>query len=323
MAYYSIQNPLGCILYFVYSYNLMDFSKRREHILKWLSFQSSSFDHVELNEIYDSYSEQLNLEIQLLDKLFKSIGWTTIYVKPLLEEKISVAFKSNLIKDTGEKIILTDIGKYLFNKNEYNEYVNSIHYKANFWKFNNVKITDNNNIGSGFFISSNTIVTCKHVYEAFSKDFYVEDENGRSYTISKAIPHPNKNIDIVKLITNEPFDYFLYSIEKDIILTEKVVVFGYPPIPLSSKPFLIANLGEISSIVDNYLDDTECIILSCILRPGNSGGPIINEYGKLIGISTQNRSQQINLTLNDMNDLDLNKGLGYATGLNAKYINDF
>lgn len=324
MTYYSIQNPLGSILYFVYSYNLSDTEERRKNILNWLSNQSPTFNIGKRNDIYDKFSEQLNLDIELLDEVFKSLGWMTFYIKPLLEEKIVIAFKSSLIQEIDGKVVLTEIGKHLFNKNEYNNYVNSIHYKANFWKLNNLKITDDINIGSGFFITPNTIVTCKHVYQELIRDkTYIEDENGKKYTVAQVIPHPNEKIDIIKLITKEPFDFFTHSIEDNIILTEKVIVFGYPPIPLSSRPFLMANLGEVSSIVDNYLDGTDCIILSCILRPGNSGGPIINEYGKLIGISTQNRSQKVNLTWNDMSDLDLNKGLGYATGLNAKYINEF
>lgn len=323
MTYYSIQNPVGSILYFVDSYNHMDSSERRENILNWLSHQSPTFDIEKRNVIYDKFSEQLNLDIELLDEVFKSLGWMTFYIKPLLEEKILIAFKSGLIEDNGRKVVLTKIGKHLFDKNEYNNYVNSIHYKANFWKLNNLKITDDINIGSGFFIEPNTIVTCKHVYqELISDKTYIEDENGKKYTVAKVIPHPSEKIDIIKLITKERFDYFTYSIEENIMLTERVIVFGYPPIPLSSRPFLMANLGEVSSIVDNYLDGTECIILSCILRPGNSGGPIINEYGKLIGISTQNRSQKVNLTWSDMSNLDLNKGLGYATGLNGKYINE-
>ena len=324
MSYYSLLNPLGSILYFVQSYSLSDNSERHANISIWLSNQSPTYGVEQRNDIYERFSVQLNLDIKLLDEIFRSLGWMTNYVIPLLEEKIAIAFKSGLIHERDSKILLTAIGEYLLNNNEYNEYVNSINKKANFWKLNNLKITDNINIGSGFFVEPNTIVTCKHVYNELEKErIYVEDEQGKKYTIFQVIPHPNEKIDLVKLITKEKFDYFSHIIEEEIQLTERVIIFGYPPIPLSSRPFLIANLGEVSSIVDNYLDGTDCIILSCILRPGNSGGPIINEYGKLIGISTQNRSQKISLKLNDIEDFDFNKGLGYATGLKAKYINEF
>jgi hypothetical protein len=93
-----------------------------------------------------------------------------------------------------------------------------------------------------------------------------------------------------------------------------------PPIPLTSKSFLLANLGEVSSLVDNYTDKTDYMILSCITRPGNSGGPILNEYGKLIVVIAQNRNHKLSPSWNDMNDLDVNKALAYATGLRTKYI---
>lgn len=324
MSYYAIHNPVGCILFFVETYNQNDEKLKRENFNVWSKFQYPSISFDNQNEIFERFKDKLNLDIKILDDVFINLGWQTHYILPIFEEKISLAIKSGLIIENERKIILTKLGEFLLKKNEYNNYLNSIHFKANFWKNNNVKITDDENVGSGFFIDENTLVTCKHVYYGLDKSkIYYEDEEGKRYTIKKVIPHPNDKIDIIKLVTNEKFNNFTYSIEEEVILTEKVIVFGYPPIPLSSKPFLLANLGEISSIVDNYLDGTDCIILSCLLRPGNSGGPIINENGKLVGISIQNRSRKMDLTWENMSEIDFNKGLGYATGLCSKYINEF
>lgn len=153
-------------------------------------------------------------------------------------------------------------------------------------------------------------------------EIHIEDEQMNVFTIKKILRHSDKNVDLIKIITKEEFNFFPYSISNQVQLAEKVIIFGYPPIPLTSKPFLIANLGEVSAEVDNYLDKTDCIILSSITRPGNSGGPVINEYGKLVGIMVQNRYTKFSLTWQDSDDVDLNRGLGYATALKAKYINE-
>jgi Trypsin-like peptidase domain len=325
MNYYALQNPTGCILFYVDTCNQLEINIKQKNFIEWCKCQDPNLTTIEQqNAIFEKYQNKLSLKLEILDEIFKELGWLTHFVLPTLENKINLIIKSGLLSKTKEKFVLTKIGEFLLKNNNYDDYINSIHYKANFWKLNNVKITDDEGIGSGFFINENTIVTCKHVYyELNNEKMCVEDEEGKKYTILKAVPHPNKKIDIVKLITNEKFNHFTYSIEEEVILTDRVIVFGYPPIPLSSKPFLLANLGEISSIVDNYLDGTDCIILSCILRPGNSGGPIINENGKLVGISTQNRSRKMDMTWENISEMDFNKGLGYATGLCAKYINEF
>lgn len=324
MQYYAIKNPNGSILRFIQSYNETNPVKREAMILEWFDHQSPALDKAKKHQVFRNYDSQLNFDINLLDNIFIDLGWITSIVTPLFNEKFLVLLNSGLLLDDSGIIKVTEIGEFLIAKNEYNQYLKSITYKANFWKKNNVKITDNEAIGSGSFIGRNIIVTCKHVVdELLLEKLVIEDESGKRYTIKNILRHPGDNVDLVKIITKEDFDFFPYEIETNVRLIESVIIFGYPPIPLASKPFLIANLGEVSSEVDNYLDGTDCIILSSITRPGNSGGPVINEYGKLIGIMIQNRQHKMSVTWNDADNLDFNKGLGYATALKAKYINEF
>jgi len=326
MEFYSIKNPLGSLLFLAKSINLPSTKDRKKNIMKWIQDQSLGYSVEQQERVYLEYQNRFDLDIPLLSEIFPKLGWAIYIVIPLLEEKKTILEKHGLInKKNGKKFYeLTDLGLFLFNEKKYKEYIKSLTFKADFWKKNNVKITDNTNIGSGTFINKHTIITCKHVIDELNKnDLLIEDEDGKKYNVKKYIRHQDENIDLLKIITEEEFNFFHHSISTETRITEKVLVFGYPPIPLSSKPFLVANLGEISSIVDNYLDGTDCLILSCITRPGNSGGPIINEFGKLIGIVTQNRQHKFSPIFQDMENLDINKSIAYGTGISAKHILEF
>lgn len=321
MEYYAIKNPIGSIIKFITAYNETNVSLRKEMILEWFEHQSPSLNIINRESIFSKYDSLLNFELDLIDQIFVDLGWQTFIVKPLFEEKFALLNQNGFIDTQNGAIILSELGQYLFSKQIYNQYIESLSFKANFWQLNNVKITDNKFMGSGSFIGKNKIVTCKHVMDELDMEkILIEDESSKRYTIKSIKRSPSENIDLLIIETEKEFNFFPYEIEESTNLVERVIVFGYPPIPLTTKPFLITNLGEISAEVDNCTDGTDCLILSTITRPGNRGGPILNKFGKLIGIMSQNRQHQITFTEENIRNIDINKGLGYATALKAKYI---
>jgi S1-C subfamily serine protease len=76
--------------------------------------------------------------------------------------------------------------------------------------------------------------------------------------------------------------------DDDLIETTEVTVFGYPlrgqfQPNRRGQPSIMVNTGRISSLprVDGKLDK---IVLDVTLNPGNSGGPIIDKSGKVVGV---------------------------------------
>lgn len=323
MKFYTITNPLGSILFFVNAYSTKEEKEKKELILDWFNQQSPSFQKENRLAIYESFKDKFNLDLDVLNEIFVKLGWQTHYVISLIEENMILLFNTGLIEKTGNTVVLTGLGKHLYQQEQYQEYIKSIHFKANFWKLNNVIITDDEGIGSGCFIDKTTIATCRHVIEDLKQKIKIIDESGKEYTIKNVVYHPNDMYDLAKVTVNEEYTGFTYQFEDSVSIIQKAIVFGYPPIPLTSKPFLVANLGEISSIVDDYHSKAECLILSCITRPGNSGGSVINENGKLIGIMIQNRENKLSLTWKNSQSIDVNKSIAYATAIKSKYLLEF
>ncbi len=69
---------------------------------------------------------------------------------------------------------------------------------------------------------------------------------------------------------------FTFS-DQESLLGEKVFTLGYP------KNDIVYNEGSVSSR-SGYLGDTTSYQVSIPLNPGNSGGPLINDYGCVVGI---------------------------------------
>lgn len=73
----------------------------------------------------------------------------------------------------------------------------------------------------------------------------------------------------------------------DSMVLMKVVAFGYPPIPTSPGPRLVAVRGEVNTIIDPYLGSRNPLfIISPMARGGFSGGPVLTESGWLLGVVT-------------------------------------
>lgn len=65
----------------------------------------------------------------------------------------------------------------------------------------------------------------------------------------------------------------------------RTITLGYPRIATTDGPYLLAHSGELNAIVSSY-DGSQHLIISNIVSPGNSGGPVLDEAGLCIGMVT-------------------------------------
>ncbi|MFK4308441.1 hypothetical protein ABH957_003117 [Bacillus sp. RC242] len=154
-------------------------------------------------------------------------------------------------------------------------------------------------IGSAFHIGEGVFVTARHVvYDnkilKMARTEQNWDEEESIEIIEKPLFHPNSDIDVA-IIRTANFDLPFIEIgghlddwiNKSFILS-KVVVMGYPPIPLSKEPALVTTVAEINGIIDTYIGSNHPqFILSSMARGGFSGGVALLNDGSALGVITE------------------------------------
>ena len=139
--------------------------------------------------------------------------------------------------------------------------------------------------GSGVIISDNGyIVTCNHVISGASK-IVVTLYNGKSYQ-AKVVGHdPNTDLAVLKIDAHN-LPYLLYGNSDNVKVGQWVLAAGYPLdlettvtagiVSATSREIDVNHQGSYP--VDAYIQTDAAV------NPGNSGGPLVNTDGQLIGI---------------------------------------
>lgn len=158
-----------------------------------------------------------------------------------------------------------------------------------------IRVTLNNNqyiYGTGFFIDDKgQILTNKHVIWDFSESSNYTNISGRMYEQDDFIELDyvgvSEEYDLALL--KVPDDFKDYSVAK---FSTKEVTFGDKIYSVGNTfgyglSLLIGNVSAPSRLVENN-DNTEilAIQMNIDIEVGNSGGPVYNKYGRVIGIST-------------------------------------
>ncbi len=155
-----------------------------------------------------------------------------------------------------------------------------------------VTIETDTGSGSGFFIDSlGSVITAFHVIEG-AKQIKIITHSGGSYDIDTIVSFdPNYDIAVLK-IDYVPENYL--EICNEVKLGEPVYAVG------SSLGILTGSFtsGVVAS-TKRMVGKAECIQTDASISSGNSGGPLINQYGEVVGINCLSyvRGQNNNLAV--------------------------
>lgn len=159
--------------------------------------------------------------------------------------------------------------------------------------------------GSGFFISINGyIATNAHVIEGAKKIFVsFSNEIEVSKYAARVVLSDSKNDVAILQITDSNFKSLAiipFAITEKADIGEKVFTIGYPLNNIMGNNYKVSD-GIISS-KSGVGDDIRYYQISVPLQPGNSGGPLFNSQGNIIGLtSSRLNSETVGTDIQNVN----------------------
>lgn len=145
-------------------------------------------------------------------------------------------------------------------------------------------------IGTGFYMQyknestiTPVIVTNKHVVEGASqiKLFSHNDTEIPILSIST-----DEHRDIAFIILKNKLEAPTFQFSSDIEILSEIITIGYPSVPMLNNSYQIYHKGEVNSFVE-YYNGNQLFLFSAKTSSGNSGSPILNASGMMIGMITE------------------------------------
>jgi S1-C subfamily serine protease len=135
------------------------------------------------------------------------------------------------------------------------------------------------NLGTGFFISSNGYaITCKHVVEN-EPYFTAILDNGDEYPIGVIFMSERHDIALIIVTANKNTPYLSTRTTDSLRLGETVLAIG-----ASSGPEPVVSNGIFEGLREKTSTRDRIIQFSASVNPGNSGGPLIDQDGRVTGV---------------------------------------
>ena len=152
-------------------------------------------------------------------------------------------------------------------------------------------VNGNTSTGSGFFIDDQgTIVTNYHVIDMGSS-MSVQVANGGSYDVQEVIDFSNVYDLAILKIDLQNNEYLLLSDEPP-RTGEQVYAVG-SALGVLTGTFTAGTISSTSRKVGLI----DCVQMDAAISNGNSGGPLVNVYGEVVGVNTFSYTRGENLNL--------------------------
>lgn len=134
-------------------------------------------------------------------------------------------------------------------------------------------------LGSGFFIAPGFILTNKHVIRG--AESIVVTTNDQEFEAELVASSPNLDAALLK-IAHDGHEILELRDSDTVRVGEEVIAVGFP---LFEDLSATTTFGRISS-TDRSIIDNPCFQIDLSINQGNSGGPLVDTQGRVIGINT-------------------------------------
>lgn len=181
------------------------------------------------------------------------------------------------------------------------------------------KINTGSGSGTGFYLKEhNVIVTNFHVIEG-NKLVAIEDQQKDRYLAHVVFGNPQT--DIAFLRADKPtFDSSVaFDHIKEVKNRDEVWVIGYPfGMPFTETKGVVSNSKQL-------MDGRHFIQIDAAVNPGNSGGPVVDDQGQLLGVTTAKFTNADNMGFaiptdvvqEELDSLKSNEGFKYSIKCNS------
>lgn len=149
--------------------------------------------------------------------------------------------------------------------------------------------------GTGLVVDHNHVITNKHVLTGLAGSssglsiYPSRNHADAAQVICSGTAHAHPTLDVAVIKFDMPDGKYIPRLAgmafRDPDWADEVYVFGYPRVPMTAEMAITVQRGEVVNPTATTIPDRQKIFLySAIARPGNSGGPIVAQDGRVIGL---------------------------------------
>lgn len=234
----------------------------------------------------DDFAKKNGIKVVVLEAILNRLCKNTIlFTEYLLQNGTDIAYTLN-----------DNLAEYLYSRGLIKNVIFGFNYIATNYEHSVYKIivvTDSGNtsIGTGFLINLSVgsnlhsiIITNEHVAK-YNKELEVFNKEGQKESWNEIIICEDKT-DVAAIVLDSKIKYPAFHLYPSAEILDDIIIMGYPPVPTARDSYQLVHKGEINSFITDYWNQ-EYVLFSAKTSPGNSGGPVINNMGIIVGMVTQ------------------------------------